>query len=306
MSSSLRTVSRPKLVLVLIAVGLVAAACAAPPGISRAGATGPVRYVSLGDSWVAGPLIAAPVGWPLDCGRAAVNWPSLVARELDAAQFVDVSCGGASTKHLTGPHRLVLGENPPQLDALTEDTDLVTLGIGGNDAGFPSFALRCVNLLPFELGPPPFGRPCVEDLTAGGVDRMSERIEETRPKVEAVLAEITRRAPAAEVFLVGYPVALPDSGRGCFPQVPLLDPDVRYLRDRFVQMNAMLATAAATAGVHYVDTYTPSIDHDVCRPVGQAWVNGVGMDPAGIPMHPNIVGHAGLAEVVAAAVRTGG
>lgn len=298
------TARSARVAVLLLAVAAVAAACAPPPQISRNGATGPRRYVSLGDSWVSGPLIAEPVGNPIDCGRAAVNWPSHVARALDVAEFVDVSCGGASTKHLHEEQRAPLGGRAaPQLDALDEETTLVTVGIGGNDSGFPSYALRCVNLLPFELGPPPFGRPCAKELTAGGVDRMAEEIEDSRPDVEEALTAVVRRAPNAEVFVVGYPAALPDDGRGCFPQVPLLDVDVRYLRDRFVDMNRMLAESAAKVGVHFVDTYTASIGHDICRPAGSAWVNGAGMHPAGIPMHPNVVGHAGTGQVVASAIR---
>lgn len=306
-------VSRPDrrgglLLLGAVAVlAVLAAACAPSPPMVRAGARGPAKYVSLGDSWVSGPLISAPVGTPIECGRAGTNWPSLLAEQLDVGTFVDVSCGGASTKHFFEPWTAPFtGQAPPQLDALSPDTDLVTVGIGGNDVGFPNFALRCVNLVPFRLGPPPFGTPCREVLTADGHDRMTDKIDATEPKVVAALQAVRERAPRASVYLVGYPVALPEDGVGCFPAVPLLDEDVVYLRDRFKDMNAMLARAAAQVGVHFVDTYTSSIGHDVCRPAGENWVNGVGMDPPGIPMHPNSLSHRNTAAVVAAAVRAGG
>lgn len=293
-------------VLVALVGALLAAACTPAPSV-RAGAKGPARYVSLGDSWVAGPLITSPVGSPIDCGRSSENWPSLLAVELDVRQFVDVSCGGAKTDHLWEPQSTPLGGvAAPQLDAVTRDTTLITIGIGGNDVGFASTAIKCVNLITIPLGPPPFGRPCVERLTRGGVDRMAREIAETRPKVEKAIRHLRRRAPQAQIFLVGYPVALPHDGVACFPHLPILQPDVTYLRDKFLEMNAMLAKAAERTGVHFVDTYTPSIGHDACKAAGDAWVNSVGMDPNGIPAHPNGIGHRGIAAVVADAIRSVG
>jgi len=135
---------------------------------------------------------------------------------------------------------------------------------------------------------------------------MAERIDDARPKVLRALRQLRRLAPRAQVFLVGYPVALPDDGVACYPQLPILQPDVTYLRDRFRQMNEMLAGAAATVGVHFVDTYSSSIGHDLCQPPGEAWVNGIAMDPNGIPAHPNGLSHRNTARVVADAVRAAG
>lgn len=288
--------------VVLLAMGV--AACAASPAPQPA--TGP-RYVALGDSWISGPLVPDISGQPLDCGRSTQNSPSVIARELGFQRFVDASCGGAKTDDLTKSQRTTLrglfGTTPPQLDALTADTTLVTIGIGGNDINFSSTALKCVNLLPFPLGPPPFGQPCVERLTASGVDQVAAKIAATRPKIDEALAAIRQRAPRAAIYLIGYPTALPDTGPGCWPTAPILEPDVRYLRDKFKEMNRMLQDAATAARVHFVDTYTSSIGHDICQPVGTAWVNGATLEPMALPMHPNAMSHANTARLVVEAVR---
>lgn len=288
-----------------LVLGAVLAGCAssAPP-IERPGATGPTRYVALGDSWVSGPLVPDPIGTPIDCGRSSRSFPWLLAESLDVAQFADVSCGGAKIRDLTRSQKATFGGRPaPQFAALTPDTTLVTIGIGGNDVKFPDFAIDCANLIAIELGPPPFGRPCSVGLTENGVDEVSRRIQETRPRLDAALAGIRRRAPLAEVYVIGYPVALPDAGSGCWPRVPILPPDVEYLRAKYIEMNAMLADAAQVAGYHFVDTYAASIGHDVCQPVGTAWVNAITFEPNGIPMHPNSLSHANTASVVAGQVR---
>lgn len=292
-------------------VGLVASlavvgAVACTPSVSgpRADATGPFRYVSLGDSYVSGPLLPEPYGDPIDCGRSRTNWPAQVARAIDAREFVDASCGSAKSIHMTEVQDAPLGsKTPPQFDALNAETDLVTVGIGGNDVGFDGIAKGCINLLPFPLGDAPWGRPCIQKHVFGSWDKTSWKIEQARPKVEGVLQGIQERAPSARVILVGYPVAFPDSGVGCWPQVPILDVDVRYLRDKYREMNRMLADVATAQGVEFVDAYTPSIGHDICQPYPNAWVNTINIDPPGLPLHPNIYSHNRTAQAVVEAIR---
>ncbi len=296
------------LAVALVSLVAVVGAVACAPSVSgpREGATGPFRYVSLGDSYVSGPLLPEPYGEPIDCGRSRTNWPAQVARAIDAREFVDVSCGSAKSIDMTEVQRAPLGsKTPPQFDALTADTDLVTIGIGGNDVGFDGIAKGCINLLPFPLGDAPWGRPCIGKHVFGDWDKTSWKIEQTRPKVAAVLAGIRERAPAARVVLVGYPVAFPDSGVGCWPQVPILDVDVRYLRDKYREMNRMLADVAVEQGAEFVDAYTPSIGHDICQPYPNAWVNTINIDPPGLPLHPNIYSHNSTAGAVVEVLRGG-
>jgi len=225
-----------------------------------------------------------------------------VANALDVKEFVDASCGSANTTHLTERQKDNLGTfAPPQFNALTEDTTLVTIGIGGNDIKFDSLATSCINLLPFPLGRAPFGQPCVDRYVKNGVDEVAGRIAATRTKVDAALAGIRERAPRAAVVVTGYMAPFPDQGDGCWPRVPLLPRDTAYLRAKFKEMNQMLADAAAAAGATFVDLYTPSIGHDLCADYQVAWINGLAIDPAGIPLHPNAIGHANFAPIVTAA-----
>ena len=89
-------------------------------------------YVALGDSATSGPLIPTPTGL-LGCGRSDHNYPHLTAAAL-GLELTDVSCGGAAARHMTQAQSVEFdGVNPPQFDALRTDTDLVSVGIGGND-----------------------------------------------------------------------------------------------------------------------------------------------------------------------------
>lgn len=301
------------LTAIVAATAAVVLACTPPPPPSNAAGRGGFEYVAMGDSWASGPLMSFPVGEPLFCARSSNNYPAQLAGLLQVDRFVDVTCGSADSDDVTRPQEvdpldldLDLGTAPPQADALGPDTDLVTITMGGNDIGLPKFALRCANLIAIPLGPAPFGRPCVQDLTSGGVDQVSEKIEATRPEIVEMLREVRRRASSAEIYVVGYPSGLAQGGTGCWGRWPILDVDAGYIDAKMQEMNAMLASAAQQVGVRFVDTYTSSLGHDACKPAWQAWVNGISFDPDGIPLHPNSRSAANTARVVAAEVQRDG
>jgi lysophospholipase L1-like esterase len=256
------------------------------------------RYVALGDSYAAGPLVPIPTGEPAGCLRSDRNYPSVVAQDLGVTDFRDVSCSGATTENVTGPQSVPLGTNPPQLDALAPDTQLVTISIGGNDIGFGDIVTECATRSPLQ----PTGSACKDHYTAGGSDELAQRIENAAGKVARVLAAIGERSPDARVLLVGYPAILPDEGPGCFPVVPFSPGDVDYLRGVEKELNAMLADEAAGAGADFVDTYTPSIGHDACQPPGTKWVEGLVPTAPAAPVHPNALGMKEIGGIVVDAV----
>ncbi len=258
----------------------------APPAAAQPEQTPVQRYVALGDSYAAGPLVPIPTGEPAGCLRSNQNYPSVVARELGAGEFRDVSCSGATTENVTGPQSVPLGKNAPQLDALARDTQLVTISIGGNDIGFADIITECATRSPLQ----PTGSACKDHYTADGTDQLTRQIDEAAPKVARVLAAIDERSPDARVLLVGYPAILPDEGPGCFPLVPFSPGDVDYLRGVEKELNAMLADEATGAGAEFVDTYTPSIGHDACQPPGTKWVEGLVPTAPAAPVHPNALG----------------
>lgn len=257
--------------------------------------TGTVReYVALGDSYVAGPLIPVQTGTPAGCSRSDHNYPSLINQALRADVFRDASCSGATTGEMTSAQSTALGVNAAQLDSLTQRTDLVTIGIGGNDIRFGEIITTCARYSSANL----LGAACKDHYRKAGRDQLAERIKATAPKVAAVLKGITERAPRAQVLLVGYPVILPDSGPGCYPVVPFSAGDVAWLRDTTKALNAMLAQQAKQADVEFVDTYRHSIGHDVCTLPGTKWVEGLVPTSPAAPAHPNALGMRASADVV--------
>ena len=102
-------------------------------------------YVALGDSYSAGPLIPAQRRDPTGCFRSTNNYPAFLAGYLDVTTYRDVACSGARVRDFAKRQTPALGAKvPPQLAALSATTDLVTVGIGGNDFGlFGSLTTAC-------------------------------------------------------------------------------------------------------------------------------------------------------------------
>jgi lysophospholipase L1-like esterase len=251
------------------------------------------RYVALGDSYASGAGVPDIVDET--CSRSDRNYPSLVNAALSPGDHKDVTCGGATTEHLNSGQ---FPSVPPQLDALSSDTDLVTLTVGGNDIGFAGIIVRCVALGALN----PLGAPCKASYTWTGHDELAATIEKTAPKISKALSDIRVRAPHAKILISGYPAILPDDGSNCPSVVSIAKGDAPWLRDTHKRLNTMISEQAAEHGAVYVDTYSKSIGHDVCKPVGTRWLEPLITEEAA-PFHPNAAGEKAMADAVAAAAR---
>ncbi|HEU4600181.1 MAG TPA: SGNH/GDSL hydrolase family protein [Solirubrobacterales bacterium] len=273
---------RVKLALALATLALLVLAA----GASAA------NYVSLGDSYAAGPLIPNQIA-PLGCLKSDHNYPHLAAGGI-GLELRDPSCSGAKTKDMTEAQSIEFGTNPPQFNSLDASTAVVSITIGGNDIGFSEVIENCVTVNPFS-------HPCVDKYNSGGHDILAERIAATAPKVAAVLQGIHARSPAARVYVLNYAAILPETGYGCWPQMPLGFLDVPYLRSTEKRLNSMLATQASANGATLVDWYSASIGHDACKSSSTRWVEPLVPTNPAAPVHPNLAGMQGAANALVAA-----
>jgi lysophospholipase L1-like esterase len=276
------------------AVALAGAAVSLVLGAGAAAAPA-AQFVGLGDSYAAGPLIPNQSLNPLGCLRSDKNYAHLAAAQLGKT-LSDVSCSGATTEDMTAAQDVTPGPNPPQFNALSAATETVTLSIGGNDIGFTSIIENCA-------APTPFGTPCKDKYNNGSGDQLAARIDATAPKVAAVLQGIRQRSPSARILVIAYEPILPETGSGCWPQVPLAWADVPYLRATEKRLNTMLANVAAANGARYVDTYTAAIGHDACKSSSVRWVEPLIPGNTAAPFHPNARGMAGVTPAIVAAAR---
>jgi lysophospholipase L1-like esterase len=251
-------------------------------------------YVSLGDSYAAGPFIPNPV-LPLGCLKSDHNYPHLAAPSIGPLR--DASCSGAKTDDMTSSQSIEIdGPNPPQFNSLEAGTEVVSLTIGGNDIGFSEVAQSCITLNPFSS-------PCKDKYDSGGHDQLAERIEATAPKVATVLQGIHARSPGARVYVLNYPAIFPETGHGCWPQMPVSYTDAPYLRATEQRLDAMIATQAAANGATLVNWYNASIGHDACKNALVRWVEPLVPNNPAAPIHPNQRGMQGAANLLVAAAK---
>jgi lysophospholipase L1-like esterase len=271
-----------------LVLAVAVALCALPViGAQAAQATTPPKpYVALGDSYSAGSGVLPPdPAAPPECLRSLLNYPHVIASQI-SAQLTDVTCGGAQTTHFfTSQYQDV----PPQLDALSTRTRLVTMTIGGNDSNvFIDAVIDCGSAGLSTLGQ---GSPCKDRYGSSFDDTIRNT---TYPALVHALTAVHTRAPHAKVAILGYPWIMPPSV-GCYPIMPVAVGDVPYVRDIQATLNDAVSRAAAATGTTYVDFSTVSEGHDACQPIGVRWIEPVVTGTNPVIVHPNALGEAQMA-----------
>ena len=176
----------------------------------------------MGSSFAAGPGVTASADTPPNrCTRSIDNYAHQLARRRNL-DLVDVSCGGATTANVLQPW----GELPAQIDALTPDTALVTITIGGNDVGFIGGLIMasCSDLAdrPTGTAAPTMCQAMAARRAAGPQSALPPQIsgptEESWRSVEAgldrIAVEVRQRSPGARLVFVDYPLVVP-AGKSC-------------------------------------------------------------------------------------------
>ncbi|MGA8846000.1 MAG: SGNH/GDSL hydrolase family protein [Nocardioides sp.] len=249
------------------------------PPPTPAGGPGPddVQYVALGDSYAAAPGV--PRTDQADgCFRSDSNYAHVLA-EAANLYLTDVTCSGATSEDVVDL----------QVPSLSVDTDLVTIGTGGNDFGLFTTILRsCISFGGGELT----GTPCTEALNS--------QIEQVGPSIEAgvgaALDAVTTAAPNAQVYVVGYPALLPEAGT-CPRLAPFAAADYPLLNTIVSGLSDALESAAEKRNLPFVDVQAASTGHDVCSE--DPWINGAGVAPDGtIPFHPLAAEQAAVADLI--------
>jgi lysophospholipase L1-like esterase len=245
----------------------------------------PLRYVALGDSYSAASGVL-----PIDllapqCLRSVRNYPHVIAGAT-GAQLKDVTCGAAETSDFFESQYPGVA---PQLDAVKQDTQLVTTTIGGNDGGvFINTILDCGAAGLSTLGQ---GSPCKDRYGSSFEDTINTA---TYPALVRSLNAVKAKAPTAQIAILGYPWIMPASG-GCFDKMPVATGDVPYVRGIQATLNDAVQLAAAATGTTYVDLSAASNGHDACRPLGVRWVEPVLQGTNPVIVHPNALGESEMA-----------
>ncbi|MEG8036415.1 SGNH/GDSL hydrolase family protein [Sphingomonas sp. LR61] len=288
------------------------------------------EYVALGDSYSAGYGLGDRTGLPTNaCVQSARDYPHRLAAQFGLT-LTDVTCAGATSDDVTTGHQFK--GVPPQIESLSDRTRLVTLTIGGNDADLFGTAASCLAIS--ANGPVFSGRDapsCESTLVQDGVDQLAVKIQSrVALGIADTLGAVQRAAPNAVVVFLGYPAIFPDAedtpAKGCFRSAldlgtlagsfpsdtyPFTDTDVEYLHGVQDELNEVSRSAAAAAGVRFVDVFASTQDHSPCA-ASKRYVAGVTLTGSGDlrkidlkagALHPNERGVTYLTARMAAAIR---
>lgn len=278
----------------------------------RGGSAPLTRYVALGDSYQSGegaydylPLTDTPEN---QCHRSANAYPRRLVDNGTVALDLDFgACSGATTGDLPVTYaakRPPFTDGTSQLDRLDSSTKLVTLGIGGNDLGFPSVMRRCI-------------LETYRDFFdwAGESSCEKELGDDLQAKFDALASgnvlgetyqEVRRRAPFARVVILGYPRFFVEGGAGSAGSdnhcAVVRLADQRWINYNIRKLNTLIGNQAARLGMQYGDIYTTPEGHEQCGPSEQLFLNGLIGFGDSESYHPNAFGHELIAARLAASL----
>ncbi|MDQ3904404.1 MAG: SGNH/GDSL hydrolase family protein [Actinomycetota bacterium] len=234
----------------------------APPPAARM-----LDYVALGDSYSSG--VGTGVYDPAsgDCARSPLSYPPLWASEHHPTTFRFVACSGATTGDVRGS----------QITALDPATDLVTITIGGNDAGFGSVLRTCTVA-------------ASDNVCIAAVDAAEHFARSELPgRLTRTYAAIRAAAPRAEVIVLGYP-RLFDLAPACGdPLAPNLTRRAKLNEGADVIDGVIYKTVVGQPGFRFVDVRNRFDGHGVCSV--EPWINGPSAPTFVGPYHPTQQGY---------------
>jgi lysophospholipase L1-like esterase len=242
--------------------GLVTAASVLP----AAGAASSVSYVALGDSYSSG-LGAGPyISSSGSCDRSTNAYPEQWAAANSPASFVSVACAGATTSDVIGS----------QVTALSAATTLVSITIGGNDAGFSGVMQTCV-------------LKSTSSCLSAVATAKSVVTSQLPASLASTLHAIRQRAPGARIVVLGYPdlYDLTKSG-SC---IGLSTQDRTALNSGAEALDSALLMAVKTAadpGIVYADVRGQFATHEICD--SGRWLHSVDLLAISSSYHPTTSG----------------
>ncbi|MFF1646053.1 SGNH/GDSL hydrolase family protein [Streptomyces sp. NPDC058240] len=247
---------------------LLLGAVLALTGAATAGAATSVQavdYVALGDSYSSGVGSGSYDSASGDCKRSTKAYPALWAAANSPASFAFTACSGARSGDVKAN----------QLGPLNSSTDLVSISVGGNDAGFADVMTTCV--LQSEA-------TCLSRIaTARGY------VDTTLPgNLDSVYSAIHAKAPSARVVVLGYP-RFYEIGGTC--AVGLSDKVRTAINGAADYLNAATAKRAADHGFAFADVAGKFTGHEICS--GSAWLHSLNWLNIGESYHPTAAGQSG-------------
>ncbi|WP_327357214.1 SGNH/GDSL hydrolase family protein [Streptomyces sp. NBC_01304] len=224
-----------------------------------------INYVALGDSYSSGVGAGSYDSGSGDCKRSTKAYPVLWKNAHAPAAFSFTACSGARTGDVVNN----------QLGPLSSSTTLVSISIGGNDAGFADVMTTCV--LQSESS-------CI-----ARVNEAKRYVDTTLPgNLDKTYSAISSKAPNAHVVVLGYPRFYKLNG-SC--TLGLSENERTAINGAADYLNAATAKRVADHGFTFAGVVPAFTGHEICS--GSAWLHSVNWGNIGESYHPTAAGQSG-------------
>ncbi|MFJ8034824.1 SGNH/GDSL hydrolase family protein [Streptomyces sp. NPDC096032] len=244
--------------LLAAGLGLTGAASA------QASTTAAGGYVALGDSYSSGVGSGSYISSSGSCDRSTKAYPYLWNAAHSPSSFAFNACSGAKTDDVLAG----------QLGSLNSSTSLVSLTIGGNDAGFADVMTTCV--LQSDSA-------CISKINTARA-----YVANTLPgKLDTVYNTISAKAPSARVVVIGYP-RFYLLGQSC---LGLSETKRSAINDASDFLNTTIKTRATAHSFVFGDVRTTFSGHEICS--SNSWLHSVNWLNIGESYHPTAAGQSG-------------
>ncbi|MEU5593591.1 SGNH/GDSL hydrolase family protein [Streptomyces sp. NPDC020298] len=245
----------------LLATGL-ALTGAATAQASPLAATG--GYVALGDSYSSGVGSGSYISSSGSCDRSTKAYPYLWNAAHAPSSFAFNACSGAKTGDVLAN----------QLGSLSTSTTLVSITIGGNDAGFADVMTTCVT--------------GSDSTCLSRINTAKAYVDSTLPgRLDSVYSAISGKAPSARVVVIGYP-RFYQLGTTC---IGLSGTKRAAINDAADYLDTAIQKRALDHGFVFGDVRTTFSGHELCS--GSAWLHSLNLLDISESYHPTASGQSG-------------
>lgn len=258
--------SRKLRLCLITTVAAVAATSGTVLGLGTPAYAASVNYVALGDSYSSGVGAGSYISSSGSCKRSTNAYSALWAAANAPTSYSSVACSGAVTSDVINS----------QVSALSASTTLVSITIGGNDAGFSNIMTTCVLQGTTQ---------CV-----AAVQSAETYAQNTLPaKLDQTYAAIRSHAPNAKVIVLDYPVFYLLNQPLC---VGLSETSRAKIDEGINIIDGVIQAAAGRAGFTFADVRSRFVGHQLCSG-GTKWLHALNFLDLGISYHPTAAGHSG-------------
>ena len=231
---------------------------------TAAHAASPDSYVALGDSYSSGLGAGDYISSSGSCDRSTNAYPEQWAGTNSPVSFVSAACAGATTADVLSS----------QVSALSASTKLVSITIGGNDAGFASVMETCVL---FSTN------SCLNAIETAETFIGSQLLG----RLDQVLQTIRTKAPNAKVVVLDYP-ELYDLSRSGFFCLGLSTRDRIALNQGADRLDGAIQAAALANHDTFADVRGQFAGHEICD--SNSWLHAVDIFALSSSYHPTAAG----------------